>query len=93
MHTVWQPASYCRTTVVWRTPTPDRLAGIEGIAIDVGASYLDSVVVDGKNKVVFDKYDIVKYLREALDQKSADPSVESTPQGSSVAAPTHSAQH
>jgi hypothetical protein len=35
------------------------------------------VVVDGKNKVMFDKDRLAKYLSEALDQKSADPSVES----------------
>jgi transposase len=69
----------------WRTLTPEQLAGIEGIAMDMWAPYFDSVVAnvpDGKNKVVFDKYHIAKYLSEALDQTrkrmSGDPTIDRT---------------
>jgi len=69
----------------WKTLTPEQLAGIEGIAMDMWLPYFDSVVAnvpEGKSKVVFDKYHIAKYLGEALDQTrkrmSADPSVDRT---------------
>jgi transposase len=67
----------------WRTLTPEQLAGIEGIAMDMWAPYYDSAVAnvpDGKSKIVFDKFHIAKYLSEALDKTrkrmSADPSVD-----------------
>ena len=69
----------------WRTLTPEQLAGIEGIAMDMWAPYFDSVVAnvpDGKSKIVFDKYHIATYLSEALDhtrkRMSPDPAIDRT---------------
>ena len=69
----------------WRTLTKEQLSGIEGIAMDMWAPYFDSAVTnvpDGKNKVVFDKYHIAKYLAEAMDKTrrliSGDPSIDRT---------------
>jgi transposase len=55
----------------WKTLTPEQLAGIEGISMDMWAPFFDSAVTnvpDGKSKIVFDKFHIEKYLGEALDQ-------------------------
>jgi transposase len=54
----------------WKTLSKEQLAGIEGVAMDMWGPYFDSVVAnvpDGKNKIVFDKFHIAKYLSDALD--------------------------
>jgi len=56
----------------------EQLAGIEGIAMDVGTLHFDSVLVDGKNKVVLYKYHIASYLSERWIRSLLPPSVESS---------------
>jgi len=69
----------------WKTLSKEQLAGIEGISMDMWLPFFDSAVAnvpDGKNKIVFDKFHIAKYLGEALDQTrkrmSADASIDRT---------------
>lgn len=55
----------------WKTLTPDQVASIEAIAMDMWDPYLASVrehVPEAENKVVFDKFHIAKHLGEAVDR-------------------------
>jgi transposase len=55
----------------WKTLTPDQVASIEAIAMDMWDPYLASVrehVPEAEKKVVFDKFHIAKHLGEAVDR-------------------------
>jgi transposase len=54
----------------WKSLSPQQLAGIEGIAMDMWPAYIESAlafVPGGAGKIVFDKFHIVKYLTHAVD--------------------------
>ncbi len=54
----------------WRSLSPAQLAGIKGIAMDMWPAYIESTlnaVPDAAEKIVFDKFHIVKYLTHAVD--------------------------
>ena len=54
----------------WKSLTAEQLAGIEGIAMDMWPAYIESTlaaVPGAKEKIVFDKFHIVKYLTHAVD--------------------------
>jgi transposase len=55
----------------WATCTSDQLDSIEAVAMDMWEPYVQSVsahVSDGAEKIVFDKFHIVKHLHEAVDK-------------------------
>ncbi len=54
----------------WKGLSPEQLAGIEGVAMDMWPAYIESTLdfVPGASaKIVFDKFHIVKYLTHAVD--------------------------
>lgn len=54
----------------WRTLSLEQREGIEGIAMDMWQPFYDSTVLHvpgAKQKIVFDKFHIVKYLVDAVD--------------------------
>jgi len=54
----------------WRSLSPQQLAGVEGIAMDMWPAYIEStldLVPGAAEKIVFDKFHIVKYLTHAVD--------------------------
>lgn len=56
--------------VFWEGLSPQQLAGIEGIAMDMWPAYIESTldhVPGAAEKIVFDKFHIVKYLTHAVD--------------------------
>jgi len=55
----------------WSTLTPQQLASIEAVAMDMWDSYENSVrqhVPGAAEKIVYDKYHVAKHLGEAVDQ-------------------------
>jgi transposase len=55
----------------WATLTPQQLAGIEAVAMDMWDPYLASVrehVPEADDKIVFDKFHIAQHLGEAVDR-------------------------
>ena len=55
----------------WKTLTPEQLAGIEGVAIDMWDAFENSIrahVPDAGDKIVYDKFHIVKHLSEGVDK-------------------------
>ena len=55
----------------WPTCTPEQLASIEAVAMDMWDPYVQSVsthVPEGDGKIVFDKFHLVKHLHEAVDK-------------------------
>ena len=55
----------------WKTLTPAQLAGIEGVAIDMWDAFENSIrqhVPDAADKIVYDKFHIVKHLNEGVDK-------------------------
>lgn len=55
----------------WATLTPEQLAGIEAVAMDMWDPYVASVrehVPEADDKIVFDKFHIAQYLGEAVDR-------------------------
>jgi transposase len=55
----------------WATLTPEQLAGIEAVAMDMWDPYLASVrehVPQADDKIVFDKFHIAQHLGEAVDR-------------------------
>ncbi len=55
----------------WKTLTPEQLAGIEGVAIDMWDAFENSIrahVPDAGDKIVYDKFHIVKHLTEGVDK-------------------------
>ena len=54
----------------WKSLSPQQLTGIEGIAMDMWPAYIESTlaaVPEAHQKIVFDKFHIVKYLTHAVD--------------------------
>lgn len=54
----------------WKSLSPQQLGGIEGIAMDMWPAYIESTLahVPGTaEKIVFDKFHIVRYLTHAVD--------------------------
>jgi transposase len=55
----------------WATLTPEQLAGIEAVAMDMWDPYVASVrehVPQATDKIVFDKFHIAQHLGKAVDQ-------------------------
>jgi transposase len=55
----------------WATLTPEQLAGIEAVAMDMWDPYVASVrehVPQAEDKIVFDKFHIAQHLGEAVDR-------------------------
>jgi len=55
----------------WKTLTPAQLAGIEGVAMDMWDPFEKSIrghVPGADEKIVYDKFHIVKHLNEAVDK-------------------------
>ena len=55
----------------WKTLTPEQLASIEGVAIDMWNPFENSIrahVPDAAEKIVYDKFHIVKHLNEGVDK-------------------------
>jgi len=55
----------------WRSLSPEELAGIEGVAMDMHDPYVRSTLAHlpgAENKIVFDKYHVSAYLTRAVDQ-------------------------
>jgi len=51
--------------------TPEQLAGIEAVAMDMSAAYISAVrekVAEGEDKIVFDRFHIMKHMGEAVDK-------------------------
>lgn len=54
----------------WKSLLPEQLAGIEGVAMDMWPAYIESTLAflpDAEEKVVFDKFHVMKYLTHAVD--------------------------
>ncbi len=54
----------------WESLTPKQLAGIEAVAMDMWAPYVEATakaVPEGRNKIVFDRFHIMQYMVEAVD--------------------------
>jgi transposase len=55
----------------WKTLAPEQLAGIDGVAIDMWDAFENSIrahVPDVADKIVYDKFHIVKHLSEDVDK-------------------------
>jgi transposase len=55
----------------WSTLTPEQMAGIEAVALDMWDPYIRSVhehVPDADSKIVFDKFHVAQHLSKAVDQ-------------------------
>lgn len=54
----------------WKSLSPDQLAGIEGVAMDMWPAYIESTLAflpNAEQKIVFDKFHVMKYLTHAVD--------------------------
>jgi transposase len=54
----------------WESLTPKQLAGIEAVAMDMWAPYIEATaqaVPEGRSKIVFDRFHIMQYMVEAVD--------------------------
>src|SRR2546428_3042350 len=54
----------------WRSLSPQQLAGIEAVAMDMWAPYVEATaqaVPEGRSKIVFDRFHIMQYMVEAVD--------------------------
>jgi len=54
----------------WASLSPEQLAGIEGIAMDMWAPYFESAlkyVPGAEHKIVFDRFHVTAYLTKAVD--------------------------
>ncbi len=50
--------------------SPEQLAGIEGVAMDMWGPYFESTmqhVPDAESKIVFDRFHVTAYLTKAVD--------------------------
>jgi transposase len=55
----------------WKTLTPEQLASIEGVAMDMWDAYESSVrahVPQAAEKIVYDKFHVAKHLEKAVDR-------------------------
>jgi transposase len=69
---IWVGSGRKRETLdaFWKSLSPDQLAGIVGVAMDMWPAYIESTLAylpDAEEKIVFDKFHIVKYLTHAVD--------------------------
>ena len=51
--------------------TPEQLAGIEAVAMDMSAGYINAViekVPEGQTKIVFDRFHLMRLMAEAVDK-------------------------
>lgn len=50
--------------------TPEQLAGVEAVSIDMSRAYISAVLntwPDGRDKIVFDRFHVMKHVGEAVD--------------------------
>jgi transposase len=55
----------------YRSLSAEQLAGIEAVAMDMWAPYIESTashVPDGRSKIVFDRYHVMLHMNDAVDQ-------------------------
>jgi transposase len=69
---IWVGSGRKRETldVFWKSLSPAQLAGMVGVAMDMWPAYIESTMAflpDAEEKVVFDKFHIMKYLTHAVD--------------------------
>jgi transposase len=69
---IWVGSGRKRETLdaFWKTLSPEQLAGIKGVAIDMWPAYIESTLAflpDAEEKIVFDKFHVMKYLTHAVD--------------------------
>lgn len=54
----------------WRSLSPQQLEGIQGVAMDMWVPYVEAtvtVVPDAREKIVFDRFHIMRHMTEAVD--------------------------
>jgi len=54
----------------WKSLSAEQLAGIVGVAMDMWPAYIESTLAhlpDAEEKIVFDKFHVMKYLTHAVD--------------------------
>jgi transposase len=69
---VWVGSGRKRETLdaFWKSLSSQQLAGIEGVAMDMWPAYIESTLAllpDAEEKIVFDKFHVMKYLTHAVD--------------------------
>jgi transposase len=69
---IWVGSGRKRETLdtFWKSLSPEQLAGIEGVAMDMWPAYIESTLAflpDAEEKIVFDKFHVMKYLTHAVD--------------------------
>ncbi len=69
---IWVGSGRKRETLdaFWKSLSAQQLAGIEGVAMDMWPAYIESTMAflpDAQERIVFDKFHIVKYLTHAVD--------------------------
>jgi len=55
----------------WATLTPEQLAGIQAVAMDMWEPYVQSTrahLLGAEDKIVFDKFHVVRHVHDAVDQ-------------------------
>ena len=55
----------------YQSLSEDQLAGIEAVAMDMWAPFIESTVAhvpDGQSKIVFDRFHVMKHMTDAVDQ-------------------------
>jgi len=55
----------------WATLTPEQLAGIQAVAMDMWEPYIQSIrvhLLEDADKIVFDKFHVVRHIHEAVDR-------------------------
>jgi len=55
----------------WATLTPEQLAGIQAVALDMWEPYIQSIrahLLGAADKIVFDKFHVVRHIHEAVDR-------------------------
>jgi len=55
----------------WLAMSPEQLAGIESIAMDMSEAFTNSVLLrvpDGKRKLVYDRYHVAQHMNQAVDE-------------------------
>lgn len=69
---IWVGSGRKRETldVFWKSLSREQLVGIEGVAMDMWPVYIESTMAflpDAEEKIVFDKFHVMKYLTHAID--------------------------
>jgi transposase len=71
----------------WRSLSNEQMAGIKAVSMDMLPSYFSATVENipnAKDKIVFDRFHIMKYVNKALDQVQRSEHRECIRQGSSI---------